>query len=140
MTIEEAKIKFKKIMEAEWDRLPSHYDSEINEEVFDDTSQVDELLKLNKIICEALEQYNCKCEDCKHADLDDYPRWVSVTEGLPESNKAVLVQWKKVNRVNNSIEIYLNIGMIDEYKWCHADGLGIINGEVVAWMPLPETI
>lgn len=63
MTIEEAKIKFKKIMEAEWDRLPSHYDSEIGDEVFDDTNQVDELLKLNKIICGALEQYNHKNED-----------------------------------------------------------------------------
>ena len=56
MTIEEAKIKFKKIMEAEWDRLPSHYDSEIGEEVFDDTNQVDELLKLNKIICAILDK------------------------------------------------------------------------------------
>ena len=56
MTIEEAKIKFKKIMEAEWDRLPSHYDSEIEEEVYSNTAEVDELLELNKIVSEALEK------------------------------------------------------------------------------------
>ena len=56
MTIEEAKIKFKKIMEAEWDRLPSHYDSEIEEEVYSNTAEVNELLELNKIVSEALEK------------------------------------------------------------------------------------
>ena len=43
-------------MEAEWDRLPSHYDSEIEEEVYSNTAEVDELLELNKIVSEALEK------------------------------------------------------------------------------------
>ena len=56
MNIEEAKAKFKSLMKAEIDRLPSHYDSEINEEVYSDTAKFNELLELNKIVSEALEK------------------------------------------------------------------------------------
>ena len=56
MTIEEAKAKIKKILMAEIDRLPSHYDAEIDEEVYSDTDEVNELLELNKIVCGALER------------------------------------------------------------------------------------
>lgn len=56
MTIEEAKAKIKKLLMAEIDRLPSHYDSEINEVVYSDTAEVNELLELNKIVSEALEK------------------------------------------------------------------------------------
>ena len=41
---------------AEIDRLPSHYDSEIDEEVYSGTAEVNELLQLNKIVCGALEK------------------------------------------------------------------------------------
>ena len=56
MNIEEAKAKIKKILMAEIDRLQSHYDSEIEEEVYSDTAEVNELLELNKIVSEALER------------------------------------------------------------------------------------
>ena len=56
MTIEEAKTKIKKLLMAEIDRIPSHYDSEINEEVYSDIAEVDELLELNKIVCGALDK------------------------------------------------------------------------------------
>ena len=56
MNIEEAKAKIKSLLMAEIDRIPSHYDSEINEEVYSDTAKVNELLELNKIVCNALEK------------------------------------------------------------------------------------
>ena len=56
MNIEEAKAKIKKLLMAEIDRLPSHYDSEIEEVVYSNTAEVNELLELNKIVSEALEK------------------------------------------------------------------------------------
>ena len=56
MNIEEAKAKIKRILMAEIDRLPSHYDIDIDEQVFTCTSEVNELLELNKIVSEALEK------------------------------------------------------------------------------------
>ena len=55
MTNAEAKAKIKKLLMAEIDRLPSHYDSEINEVVYSDTAEVNELLELNKIVSEAFD-------------------------------------------------------------------------------------
>ena len=56
MNIEEAKAKIKSLLMAEIDRLPSHYDAEIAEQVYSDTAEVNELLELNKIVSEALEK------------------------------------------------------------------------------------
>ena len=56
MTNAEAKIKIRKILMAEIDRLPSHYDAEIAEQVYSDTAKFNELLELNKIVSEALEK------------------------------------------------------------------------------------
>ena len=56
MTNGEAKIKIRKILMAEIDRLPSHYDIDIDEQVFTCTAEVNELLELNKIVSEALEK------------------------------------------------------------------------------------
>ena len=55
MTNGEAKIKIRKILMAEIDRLPSHYDAEIVEQVYSDTAKFNELLELNKIVSEAFE-------------------------------------------------------------------------------------
>lgn len=60
MTREEARMKIQRILMAEIDRLPSHYDSEVDDLVFDDTNQVDELLELNKIVSRALEMQTPK--------------------------------------------------------------------------------
>ena len=55
LTNGEAKIKIRKILMAEIDRLPSHYDTELGEQVFDNTAEFNELLELNKIVSEAFE-------------------------------------------------------------------------------------
>ena len=55
MTNAEAKAKIKRLLMAEIDRLPSHYDVDIDEQVFSSTSEVNELLELNKIVSEAFE-------------------------------------------------------------------------------------
>ena len=55
MTYEEAKIKIKSLLMAEIDRLQSHYDSEIEEVVYSNTAEVNELLELNKIVSEAFD-------------------------------------------------------------------------------------
>ena len=60
MTNEEAKIKIRKILMAEIDRLPSHYDAELGEQIFDNTAEFNELLELNKIVSEALEKQTPK--------------------------------------------------------------------------------
>ena len=56
MRYEEAKAKIKSLLMAEIDRLPSHYDAEIAEQVYSDTAKFNELLELNKIVSEALEK------------------------------------------------------------------------------------
>ena len=68
MTNEEAIKMFKAIIMAEIDRLPHHYDEEVDAYVYSDTSRVDELLQLNKIVCEALEKQMQNCGNCLRAD------------------------------------------------------------------------
>ena len=68
MTNEEALKMFKSIIIAEIDRLPYHYDEEVDYYVYDDTSKVDELLQLNKVVCEALEKQMQNCGNCLRAD------------------------------------------------------------------------
>ena len=55
MNIKEAKAKIKNLLMAEIDRLPSHYDAEIGEQVYSDTAKFNELLELNKIVSEVFE-------------------------------------------------------------------------------------
>ena len=55
MTNAEAKAKIKKLLMAEIDRLPSHYDIDIDEQVFTCTAEVNELLELNKTVSEAFD-------------------------------------------------------------------------------------
>lgn len=68
MTYEEAIKMFKAIIMAEIDRLSHHYDAEVDDDVYDDISRVDEILELNKIICEALEKQMQNCGNCLRAD------------------------------------------------------------------------
>ena len=92
MTDEEALKMFKSIIIAEIDRLPYHYDEEVDYYVYDDTSKVDELLQLNKIVSKALK----KADKYRWHDLrknpDDLPEadeygcseYVLVMTGTPE--------------------------------------------------------
>ena len=94
MTNEEAIKMFKTIIITEIDRLPYHYDEEVDYYVYDDTSKVDELLQLNKIVSKALE----KADKYRWHDLrknpDDLPKdngygesdYVLVMIGTPEWN------------------------------------------------------
>ena len=68
MTNEEAIEMFKAIIMAEIDRLPHHYDAEVGGYVYDNTSKVNELLQLNKVVCEALEKQMQNCGNCLRAD------------------------------------------------------------------------
>lgn len=72
MTNKEAIEMFKDIIIAEIDHLPHHYDAEVDDDVYDDISRINELLELNKIICEALEEQMHNCEECKHANYYDW--------------------------------------------------------------------
>jgi hypothetical protein len=72
MTNEEAIEMFKSIIMAEIDRLPHHYDEEVGEDVYDDTSKVNELLQLNKIVSKALEKQMQNCGNCRHAKHSSY--------------------------------------------------------------------
>lgn len=65
MTNAEAKAKIKKLLMAEINRLPSHYDIDIEEEVYSNTAEVNELLELNKIVSEALERQIPKKPICR---------------------------------------------------------------------------
>ena len=95
MTNEEAIKMFKAIIIAEIDRLPYHYDAEVDYYVYDDTSRVDEILQLNKVVSKALE----KADKYRWHDLrknpDDLPEaigggdeseYVLVMIGTPEWN------------------------------------------------------
>ena len=95
MTNEEAIKMFKAIIMAEINRLPYHYDAEVGEDVYDDTSKVNELLQLNKIVSKALK----KADKYRWHDLrknpDDLPEaigdgyesdYVLVMIGTPEWN------------------------------------------------------
>ena len=72
MTNEEAIKMFKAIIMAEIDRLPHHYDAEVDDDVYDNTSKVNELLQLNKIVSKALEKQMQNCENCRHAKHSSY--------------------------------------------------------------------
>ena len=77
MTNEEAIKMFRAIIIAEIDRLPSHYDAEVDYYVYDDTSKVNELLQLNKIVSKALK----KADKYRWHDLRENP------DDLPEADE-----------------------------------------------------
>ena len=92
MTNEEAIEMFKAIMKAEIDRLPHHYDAEIDEDVYDNTDRIDEILKLNKIVIKALEKadkyrwHDLRKNPDDLPEADEYGRseFVFVMTGTPE--------------------------------------------------------
>ena len=69
MTYKEAKTKFKDMLMAEINRLPSHHDAEIDDDVYSSTSRVNEILELNKIVYDALE----KADKYRQHDLKKNP-------------------------------------------------------------------
>ena len=66
-------------------------------------------------------------------DTNVLGKWIPCSERLPELDTPVLTQWRRYYSDENNIDIlYLN-GLGEWY----AD-LGVPNGKVIAWMPLPE--
>ena len=60
-------------------------------------------------------------------------QWIPCSERMPELDTPVLAQWRRYYSDENNIDIlYLN-GLGEWY----AD-LGMPNGKIIAWMPLPE--
>ena len=115
MTNEEAIKMFKAIIMAEIERLPHHYDAEVDDDVYDDISSVDELLQLNKIVSKALK----KADKYRWHDLrknpDDLPR---VINGYGESDYVLV----KTERCGTEIACYSYI----KKQWS-------IDGNIFAW-------
>ena len=95
MTNEEAIKMFKAIIMAEIDRLSSHYDADVDDDVYDNTSSVNELLQLNKIVSKALKKANKYRWHDLRKNPDDLPEaigggyeseYVLVMIGTPEWN------------------------------------------------------
>lgn len=94
MTNKEAIEMFKDIMMAEIDRLPFYYDAEVDDDVYSDTSRVNEILQLNKIVSKALEKADKykwhdlrkNPDDLPEADGNDESDYVLVMIGTPEWN------------------------------------------------------
>ena len=94
MTNEEALKMFKSIIIAEIDRLPYHYDEEVDYYVYDDTSKADELLQLNKIVSKALKKADKyrwhdlrkNPDDLPEADGNSESEYVLAMIGTPEWN------------------------------------------------------
>ena len=108
MTNEEAIEMFKAIMMAEIERIPSHYDAEVDDDVYDNIERIDEILELNKIVIKALE----KADKYRWHDLrknpDDLPEaigggyeseYVLVMIGTPEWNSWEQAYYKHDKRM-----------------------------------------
>jgi hypothetical protein len=87
MTNKEAIEMFKAIMMAEIERIPSHYDAEVDDDVYDDISKVNEILKLNKIVSKALE----KADKYKWHDLRKNPDDLPEADGNSESDYVLVM-------------------------------------------------
>lgn len=64
-------------------------------------------------------------------------KWVSVVERLPKCDREVIVQWEKMNRISGETMVFLDIMHLDD-KGVWNSCQGVPNGQVIAWMPLPE--
>ena len=111
MTNKEAIEMFKAIMKAEIERIPSHYDAEVDDDVYDDISKIDEILKLNKIVSKALEKADKykwhdlrkNPDDLPEADGNDESDYVLVMIGTPEWDHCELVYYNHNRRVWSSL-------------------------------------
>ena len=115
MTNEEAIKMFKAIIMAEIGRLPHHYDAEVDDDVYDDISSVDELLQLNKIVSKALKKADkYRWHDLRESSYD-LPR---VINGYGESDYVLV----KTERCSTEIACYSYI----KKQWS-------IDGNIFAW-------
>ena len=110
----------------------SHYDEEVEDEVYDDIREVDAILKCNKEIRTALKNLPSKQPE---------QQWISCSERLPE-DEYVLISKKPTKLSGSKWSVGIAIRMADprsrEIQW-RDSGFGVIQDDkVLAWMPLPE--
>ena len=101
-----------------------HYDSEVGDEVYDDTLEVDAILKCNKGIRNAL-------RDMPSAQPER--KWIPVSERLPEDGTDIFVTY--VDEEETRI-IPVNYGRGTWFDCIFDRALDSL--KVTAWMPLPE--
>lgn len=94
--------------------------------------------------------YNAAINDaCRIVDIIpavDIPRWIPVTEKLPEEDKEVLISYRykegegDTSHVNIGINTYgaMYTGLTRVKDWRTPFKYFHLNYEVIAWMPLPE--
>lgn len=63
--------------------------------------------------------------------------WIPCSERLPSVGVSALCYWKKYNKYDNTTSYYYSLMHRNEDNQWLGD-LGMCNGEVLAWMPLPQ--
>ena len=130
MTNKEAIEMFKAIMMAEIDRLPYHYDAEIDEDVYDDISRVDEILQLNKIVSKALK----KADKYRWHDLrknpDDLPVKAEYVEVITDEHDDIPLSIQYDDAIMQFGERRILLGYVDSVfiEW-EAER----RGKIIAW-------
>lgn len=82
----------------------------------------------NEMILERARQASKDLRKRFKEDLEQEPKWISVSERLPEINDDVLI----------SLEWGIDIGRYSGGEWCSEWINNYDDGNVYAWMPLPK--
>lgn len=64
--------------------------------------------------------------------------WIPVSERLPELGKEILAQWELYDRYNDMTYVYIDKLWINKITGEWNGVLGVPEGNVIAWQPLPE--
>ena len=95
--------------------------------------------ELMKQAADAIEELSAIREEQKAQIIamaaEDKPRWIPVTERLPEFEGAVLCM-RKSNVYG--VRPYQEILYVDEYGFKNYDDIYLADGVVTHWMPLPQ--
>ena len=75
--------------------------------------------------------------DAAKAIAEKVPKWIPVTERLPEVNKDILAIVHWINEGDNTL-CFGHRKKNGWFLWNSIEGLAIKNYEVTYWMPLPE--
>ena len=97
--------------------------------------------------CSAIEMCN-ECARLKNGTVDYFENydslvdeynngWIPCSERLPSVGVTVLCYWKKYDRYDNTTSYYYSLMHRNENCQWLSD-LGMCNGEVIAWQPLPQ--
>ncbi len=89
----------------------------------------EQMISYRQGLMDAIREY----EQCKAADVQPAPQWISVEERMPDENQKCLVY----RDINADLKITTGIW---HSEWKTFDGLrhGTRLEDTIAWMPLPE--